>query len=425
MAERRLNRGILALIVTPADARRIFIDVDSLLVGSSLTTECLLEALRRHPAIAWRLPFWAMRGNAVLQQKLAQSAEMDVAALPYDGEALEELRRSAADGGHVVLVTSADPSLARKVAAHLGIVDVAAGQASPRRRGSLRWIPRTLRPYQWLKNALVFLPFLLSHEVNDGGKWVAASLLFFAFSFCASAGYIVNDILDRSQDRLHPRRRSRPIAAGEAPLTQAIWLPLPLVASAALCCAFLPPYCALALAGYLVMTLLYSTVVKNLVIADVLLLALLYLLRLLAGSVATRNAVSHWLLAFALTLFLSLALSKRVSELCVWRSVDHEGAPGRKYRADDIPVLQMMAVSSGFLACLIMVLYIQSPEILRLYRRPECLWVGVVALLYWLGRLFIYSHRGECPDDPLLFVVQDRTTLVVLAVAGTFALLAV
>jgi len=135
--------------------------------------------------------------------------------------------------------------------------------------------------------------------------------------------------------------------------------------------------------------------------------------------------VSHWLLAFALTLFLSLALTKRVSELMAWQSVALDHAPGRCYRAGDAPVLEAMAVASGFLACLIMVLYIQSPEILRLYRRPEFLWVGVAALLYWLGRLFVYAHRGECPDDPLFFALQDRTTLIVLMTAGGLALFAV
>jgi 4-hydroxybenzoate polyprenyltransferase len=412
--------------VTPADARDITVNIDSLLIGSSLTSECLVEAARRHPAIIMLLPFWAMRGKAVLRQRLAKHAELDVATLPYRAAAVEGLRRSAEEG-HVMLVTTAEPVLARRVAEHLGIAEVQTGQGSPApgAPANWRWIPRALRPYQWLKNALVFVPFLLSHEVGGGAKWVAAVLLFWGFSLCASAGYVVNDILDRRQDRLHPRRRSRPIASGAAPLGQAIWLPLPLLALAGLCCAFLPVTCALALAAYVVMTSLYSAVVKNLVVADVLLLAFLYLLRLLAGSFATGNVVSHWLLAFALALFLSLALCKRVSELSVWRSIDYGAAPGRKYRSDDIPVLQMMAVSSGFLACLIMVLYIQSPEILRLYRRPECLWVGVVALLYWLGRLFIYSHRGECPDDPLLFAVQDKTTLVVLAVAGAFALLAV
>jgi 4-hydroxybenzoate polyprenyltransferase len=180
-----------------------------------------------------------------------------------------------------------------------------------------------------------------------------------------------------------------------------------------------------ALAAYLGLTLVYSTVAKKLVMADVILLAGLYLWRLMAGSFATDNVVSHWLLAFAMTLFLSLALSKRVSELMAWRTVELDHAPGRSYRAGDAPVLEAMAVASGFLACLIMVLYIQSPEILRLYRRPEFLWCGVVALLYWLGRLFIYAHRGECPEDPLFFALQDRTTLVVLAAAAALALFAV
>jgi len=386
-----------------------------------------VEALRRHPLAVFGLPVWRMRGKAFLQQRLAHYADLDVATLPYAAAAVDEVRRSMDEGVRVALVTTADPALSRKVAEHLGIgeVEEGTGQPRPRPRRSRGWILRSLRPYQWLKNALVFVPFLLSHEVAVAGKWASAILLFFAFSFCASAGYVVNDILDRRQDRLHPRRRVRPIASGEAPLHEAIWLPLPLVVLAALCCAFLPAACGASLAAYLALTMLYSAVAKNFVIADVLLLAMLYLLRLLAGSMATQNAVSHWLLAFALALFLSLALCKRVSELIVWRSADHAGAPGRSYRGEDVPVLQMMAVSSGFLACLIMVLYIQSPEILRLYRRPQFLWIGVVALLYWLGRLFIYSHRGECPDDPLLFAVQDRTTLVVLAVASTFALLAV
>jgi len=402
------------------------IDLDSLLAGSSLTAESLVECLRRRPSAALLLPLWLLRGGALLRRRLAECAQMDVTRLPYDPAAVDELRRARSSGAGVSVFTAADPVLAKQAAEYLeiGPVEVRRGRLS---RPEWRWgaVARVLRLYQWLKNALVFLPFLLSHQVESAAKWTSASLLFLAFSFCASAGYVVNDILDRQQDRLHPRRRRRPIASGEAPLSVALWLPLPLLAAAGICCVFLPPACGLALALYLALTVLYSTKVKDLVMADVLLLAGLYLLRLLAGGAATHNVVSQWLLAFALALFLSLALCKRVSELIAWRAIHHDSAPGRRYRADDVPVLEMMAVAAGFAACLIMVLYIQSPEILRLYRRPEYLWVGVVALLYWLGRLFIYSHRGECPDDPLLFAVQDRTTLLVLAVASVCALGAV
>ena len=402
------------------------VDIDSLLSGSSLTAESFVECVRRHPASALWAPFWLLRGKATLLRRLAEGARLDVTTLPYQPEAVEALRQARSEGSPIGLVTTADPALAARVAEHLELGPVTAmnGPVHP-----IGWRPsavlRALRLYQWLKNGLVFLPFLLSHEVASARKWISASLLFFAFSFCASAGYVVNDIIDRRQDRLHRRRRSRPIASGALPLGVAVWLPAPLVALAGLCCVFLPPACGIALAVYLTMTVVYSTKGKDLVMADVLLLAGLYLLRLLAGGAATRDVVSHWLLAFALALFLSLALCKRVSELIEWRSVAREDAPGRKYRADDVPVLEMMAVASGFVACLIMVLYIQSPEILRLYRRPEYLWVAVVALLYWLGRLFLYSHRGECPDDPLLFAIQDKTTLVVLAVASVCALGAV
>ena len=154
--------------MTPADARPITIDIDSLLVGSSLTSECLVEAVRRHPAIVLRLPFWAMRGKAVLRQRLAKYAELDVAALPYRAAAIEEVRRGTEER-HVVLVTTAEPVLARRVAEHLGIAEVQTGQgsAAPGPPVGWRWITRALRPYQWLKNALVFVPFLLSHR---GGR---------------------------------------------------------------------------------------------------------------------------------------------------------------------------------------------------------------------------------------------------------------
>jgi 4-hydroxybenzoate polyprenyltransferase len=411
--------------------RRISVQPDYLLSGSSVEMECLVAAVRRQPWIALRVALWAVRGREHVYQELARRVKVDVAALPYRADALEELRREAQAGTRLVLSGNAGDPLARRMADHLGIFSEV-GEAEQ------TWAPghlpggiaagavlRALRPGQWLKNTLVLLPFLLAHELSSPAKWIAAALMFAAFSFCASAVYVINDILDRAQDRRHPRRSARPIASGDVPLGMAVWLPAPLAGLAALCCWFLPPACGLTLATYFALAVLYSSAAKKLVMADVILLALLYMLRLLAGSQATGNVVSHWLFAFALALFLSLALAKRVSELMAWRALSFDHAPGRGYRAEDAPVLEMMAVASGFLACLIMVLYIQSPEILRLYSRPEYLWVGVVALLYWLGRLFLYAHRGECPDDPLFFALQDRTTLAVMVAAGAFALLAV
>jgi 4-hydroxybenzoate polyprenyltransferase len=415
--------------VNPGEPPRIVVDADRLLAGSTVAAECLVDAVRRRPLLLLRIIWWALRGRERLGRELARHADPDGAALPYRAEAIEELRGQLTAGRRVVVVSGGGEALARKVAAPLGFEageETADGSwRAPSGVVPPRAIVGALRPAHWLKNILVVLPFLLAHEIGGAGQWVAAALMFAAFSLCASAGYVINDILDRGQDRRHPRRSRRPIASGALPLGTALWLPLPLLASAAICCAFLPAGCGLALAIYAVLTVVYSTAAKRLVMADVLLLAGLYLLRLIAGSMATGNTVSHWLLAFALTLFLSLALTKRVSELTIWRGIDCDHAPGRGYRATDAPVLEAMAVASGFLACLIMVLYIQSPEILRLYRRPQYLWLGVIALLYWLGRLFVASHRGEGPDDPLLFVLEDRTTFGMAAAAVALAVAAV
>jgi 4-hydroxybenzoate polyprenyltransferase len=414
------------------NSRRVAVQPDSLLTGSSLALECFVDAVRRRPWIAVRAALWAARGREHLERELTKHCELDVAELPYRPESLDELRREAGTGTRLVLGPNGGTPVTRRMAEHLGVFDQEGGTAEE------SWMPkasaarvsagdliRALRPYHWLKNTLVFLPFLLAHEIGSVEKWMASLLMLAAFSLCASAGYVVNDILDRAQDRRHPFRSRRPIASGAVPLGTALWLPAPLVALAAVCCLFLPPSCSLALVLYLILTVVYSAAAKKLVMADVILLAVLYLLRLIAGSLATGNTVSQWLLAFALTLCLSLALSKRVSELMAWRAMAYDHAPGRSYRAGDAPVLEAMAVASGFLACLIMVLYIQSPEILRLYRRPEYLWAGVVALLYWLGRLFVYAHRGECPDDPLFFALQDKTTFAVMIVAAVLGFFAV
>jgi 4-hydroxybenzoate polyprenyltransferase len=405
------------------------VDPDYLLEGSSLALECLVDAVRRRPWLVAPAVWWAARGREHLLLEAARHSDVDAAALPYRAEAIEELRRESSAGARVVIVSGAAAGPAREMAAQLGF-EGGEGKADrqwtrARRGATAGAIVRALRPSHWLKNTLVFLPFLLAHEAGRTDKWIAAALLFAAFSLSASAGYVVNDIFDRAQDRRHPRRSRRPIASGELPLGAALLLPAPLAALAVACCAVLPAWCAVSVAAYLALTALYSAAAKKLVMADVMLLAGLYLLRLLAGSVATGNTVSHWLLGFAMTLFLSLALTKRVSELMAWRAAQCDHAPGRSYRLEDAPVLEAMAVASGFLACLIMVLYIQSPEILRLYRRPEFLWLGVAALLYWLGRLFVYAHRGECPDDPLFFALQDRTTLAMMTAAAALAFFAV
>jgi 4-hydroxybenzoate polyprenyltransferase len=360
----------------------LYLDADAL--RSDMFWEHFVDTVRRSPVILLWLPLWFLRGKAFLRSEVERRYAVNPAQPPYRTQAL-----------------AADDALRPAI------------------------LLRVLRPQHWLKNTLVFLPFLLSHQVQSPHSWAAALLAFAAFSLAASFGYVVNDILDRHQDRLHPARRFRPIAAGDLPLAQALLLLPPLFLMTGVCCAFLPWQSVIVLAAYLAGTVFYSFVAKERLMADVIVLSLLYTSRLLMGSFATGNIVSEWLAGFSLALFVSLALCKRVAELISLRSRRRDKAPGRNYHTEDIPILEMMAVGSGFLACLIMVLYLQSSEVLKLYRHPEYLWAGVVGLLYWLGRMFIWTHRGKCPDDPLFFAIQDKTTLALLLLAGIFGFLAI
>ncbi len=265
-----------------------------------------------------------------------------------------------------------------------------------------------LRLYQWIKNLLVFVPMLLAHEFNLAALCSALSA-FFSLSCMASTIYIINDLCDLDSDRLHPRKRSRPFAAGKIPLYRA-----PLCAGAALAatlvpCLFLPGAFILWLLIYSATTLAYSLFFKKRLFADVIILAGLYVLRIAAGAAAVDVGISNWLLAFAAFFFLGLALLKRTSGLALLK--EDEQASGRSYLAQDRPILETMAVCSGFAAFVIITLYINSLQALLLYSRPEYLWAACPVLVYWYGRMLILGHRGLLHDDPVAFALSDKISL--------------
>jgi 4-hydroxybenzoate polyprenyltransferase len=171
--------------------------------------------------------------------------------------------------------------------------------------------------------------------------------------------------------------------------------------------AFLGTLCA-----YYAMTVAYSGYLKRREMLDVVTLAGLYTTRILAGSAVTGIALSFWLLAFSMFLFLSLALVKRYSELMVVKGQGLFEAKGRGYRVADLPILSSLGTASGYIAVLVMALYINSPEVKTLYANPEVLWLGCPALLFWIGRVWILAHRGQVHDDPVVFALTDRWSQV-------------
>ncbi|MBY0555996.1 MAG: UbiA family prenyltransferase [Burkholderiaceae bacterium] len=281
-----------------------------------------------------------------------------------------------------------------------------------------------MRPRQWLKNLLVFAPMLAGHAVN--AQTLTQSLLaFLVFSLCASSAYLLNDAQDVAADRLHPVKRLRPIAAGQLPLPVAYASSGLLVLAALLLSlqAGAVPAFFVAILGYFLLTLAYSLRLKRWLMVDIVTLAILYTLRILGGGASTGIALSFWLLTFSFFLFLSLALLKRHSELQNLRSRGKQRSHGRGYGIEDSLPIGMMGMNSAFLSVLIFALYFNSDNVIRLYKQPAYLFAIMPLLIFWLGRMWLLSFRGEVNEDPLLYVSRDPVSLAVIGISATLCVM--
>jgi 4-hydroxybenzoate polyprenyltransferase len=272
---------------------------------------------------------------------------------------------------------------------------------------------KAMRLHQWAKNVLVFVPLAAAHKLGDLLALEHAVLAFLAFGFCASSVYLLNDMLDLEVDRQHPRKRYRPFAAGDVSLLLGFALvPLLLLLTVWLS-ASLPCNFWLVLAAYYALTVAYSFGLKRLVLIDTITLAGLYTVRIVAGAMAIAVPLSFWLLLFSIFIFFSLALVKRYAELDAMQRKGKLKAVGRGYHVEDLPILHSLGTASGNLCVLVLALYINSPLVESLYRRPQIIWLLCVLLLYWISRVWLKAHRGEMHDDPVVFALKDKTSLCI------------
>jgi 4-hydroxybenzoate polyprenyltransferase/phosphoserine phosphatase len=457
----------------------LVIDLDGTLLRTDLLQESALSLIGDAPWLVWRLPFWLAEGRAQLKRRIADRVDLDIATLPYDAELVAWIRAERATGRRIVLCSASDAKFVQKVAEHLGLFDEVmasdgvtnlsadqkadalvrrfgqrgfdyagnshadvpvwrqarqavpvAASASVRRAaalsatverafarpaaGPLVWL-RALRLHQWIKNVLLFLPLLASHRFMELPLVASTLIAFFAFGLCASAVYVLNDLIDDASDRAHPRKRLRPFAAGTlSPVAGIVASFCCLAAAFALALAVGVGFAAW-LAVYLVVTLLYTFLLKRKILVDALALAALYTLRILAGGAAAGMWPGFWLLAFSLFLFLSLAFVKRYSELEVVLRQGRHGAHGRDYLISDLPLIEMLGIVSGFSAVLVLALYINGESIERLYPHQNLVWLTVPILLYWISRMWVKAHRGEMHDDPVVFAMTDGLSQLSIA----------
>ena len=272
-----------------------------------------------------------------------------------------------------------------------------------------RTIIKALRLHQWVKNLLVFVPLMTAHLYTEPFRLLQAGLAFLVFGMTASSVYLLNDIIDVGHDRHHQRKKKRPFAAGDLSIIYGWQLfPLLLAAAAVIAWVTLPHAFLVVMAAYFIWTLAYSLGLKQIAMLDVLSLAGLYTVRIIAGGAAVSVSLSFWLLTFSMFLFLSLAFIKRFSEL---QSARLKGAAeqirGRGYVHEDLEIVSSLGSSSGYMAVLVLALYIQDGQTAHLYQTPQFIWLACPLLLYWMSRVWIIAHRGRMHDDPIVFALKD------------------
>jgi len=277
-------------------------------------------------------------------------------------------------------------------------------------------IIESLRVHQWSKNLLLAVPAIVGQVAASPGVPQALLMAFLAFSLAASGNYLLNDLIDIEADRRHPEKRHRALAARTLPVTwAAVIAPVLIAAGVGLAFAFINRPFALMLVAYVMLAIAYSKFFRRLLVLDVMTLASLYTLRLVAGGAAVDVAVSSWLFVFSMFFFVSVAFAKRLTELDSRASVREELDPSRAYIAADRSAFATIGPASGMLAVLVMALYVSTDSIRAHYASPDFLWILCPLLLYWVLRLWIFTLRGELHHDPVVFALQDRASYVVVA----------
>lgn len=462
------------------------VDLDGTLVRSDLTYESFWSAFAQNWIVPFLAVRRLWEGRPALKRQLAELSKVNVATLPYDDEVLGYVRHWRTGGGRTALVTASHQMFATKIADYLGEFDEAYGTSgtsnlkgsrkaaflaekfgegrfaylgdSPadlpvwekaskaitvRTRTALRArvdavngnaehlsttraapiiYLEALRPHQWLKNLLVFVPMLVAHQFT-AATFIQSLCAFISFCLVASSVYVLNDLLDLSADRAHPRKRKRPLASGALPISHGTFLaPLVFLAGIAIALSVSGRFAGIMLA-YFAASIAYSIHLKRRLVIDICVLAGLYALRLVAGGVATQISLSVWLLAFSIFFFFSLAAIKRQAELVDGVASGQVTIHGRGYRPGDVSLVASMAAAAGYVSVLVMALYVDSPAVLALYSKPQALWGICLVLLYWISRMVMVTHRGRMHDDPIVYAVRDNVSrmcllLVLMLVAG-------
>lgn len=463
------------------------VDLDGTLIKSDLLFESFLLLIKKNPLYFFNCIVWLMRGTAYLKQQIALRITLNPATLPYQSSFLEFLKKEKSQGRPLYLVTAADSKLASEIANYLSLFnEVIASDGRINLIGKNKsnflnqkfgekqydyagndkndlWIwkyarhailvntknkllrtaekfshieaifsdrpfsiftfLKLIRVHQYVKNILVFIPLLAGHFYFKVDALVHSFMAFGVFCLVASSVYLLNDLLDITNDRQHKSKSQRAFATGEVSIKTGLMLfPIFLMTAYILSFLYLPPTFVLMISVYYFLTLVYSFYLKSQLLLDVFALAMLYTIRIIAGIAAIDSLYSPWLITFSLFLFLSLAFVKRFSELENLRLDSKTHSMGRSYQVSDLPQLQLFGTTSGYLSVLVLALYINSDKVLSLYRYANFLWIICVFLLFWISRIWMLASRNLLHEDPVVFALKDKVSWCLVLFSGLIIL---
>lgn len=461
------------------------VDLDGTLLAADTLWEGAAIVLLRNPLMFFPMILWILKGKARLKHEIAARSGRQAADWPYREAVLARLKHESETGRQVILVTGAAESVARGVADHAGMFSSIMHSSpdlnltSHRKRDLLvanfgesgfdymgnsrddipvfdaarraivvapdaaaeKWrrshdaerldtgktshlaALKSIRVHQWAKNVLIAVPLALNHDILRLEAIVATVMAFFAFSFLASAVYVINDLSDLANDRRHPKKRNRPLASGQMSVPMGAAIAACLVFASLGLASMLPLEFAGVLGFYALVTTAYTFVLKRKLLVDVFTLAGLYTVRIIAGAAATGAGLSFWLLAFSIFFFLSLALVKRYVELDEFEGKAGNAVPGRGYSSVDFDMVGQAGISSAFTSALVLALYIHSKEMEEMYSLPWALWPLCPLVLYMLLRIWMLARRRMLHEDPVVFIMRDWRSLVTMAIGGVMVLI--
>jgi 4-hydroxybenzoate polyprenyltransferase len=459
----------------------LVVDLDGTLIKTDLLHEGVVMLLRKNFFYIFPSLLWILKGKVYFKNKIFHKVHLHYELLPNNEELLNFLQTESSNGRKIILATASLASNAQEISKVYPIFDEIFGtekinlkganklkilinefgetkfdyignshsdlkiisssrysylvnpskslERKTRQISELKYVwksgknhfkdyVKTIRAYQWLKNLLIFVPLITSHSFYSPAMIFMVIASFFAFSFTASAGYVINDLLDLNSDRSHPRKRFRSFASGELSISSGIILAFILLTGGLTIASQLNLGFFIILLGYFIVSISYSLFFKRIALYDVFILAFLYSTRIIAGGQATQIPISFWLITFSTFMFLSLAFVKRCSELMKADGKNGLQDRGREYTKEDLNLLQTMGIVSGFLSVVVFSLYINSPEVRILYSNPKILWTVSFLLLFWISRIWMITNRGKMTDDPIIFAIKDAGSYFIFLLIG-------